>query len=217
MQSIRILAAVLSTSATLAAHAATNFHEGFDDVAALASEGWSNLNLSRVPDGPAWFQGDSVTFTAVDGPAGSYAAANYLTTDVGAIDDWLITPAIKLTGDDVLHFSIQGLPGPWTDNLRILVGDGSAALRTDFKTVSFDISGIPTQWTEISLDLPKDTADGSVRIAFEYYGNFRSSNYMGLDDVSVTGNVATVPEPTSAWLLGLGLGAIALKSRRRRA
>ena len=217
MQLIRILAAVLTTAATVAAQAATTFHEGFDDVAALGSEGWSNLNLSRVPNGPAWFQGDGLTFTGEDGPATSYAAANYLTTGVGAIDDWLVTPAIKLTGGDVLHFSIQGLPGPWTDNLRVLVGDGSAAARTDFKTLNFDISGIPTQWTDIALDLPQASADGSVRIAFEYYGNFRSSNYMGLDDVSVTGNAAAVPEPASAVLLGLGFGAIALKSRRRKA
>jgi hypothetical protein len=212
---IRTIAAVLMTTALGSAQAATNFYEGFEDVAALGTKGWSNLNLSRAPMGEGWFQGSGAEMTAADGTATSYAAVNYLTTGVGAIDDWLITPAIELTGDDVLHFAIQGVPGPWIDNLRVLVGDGSATTRTDFTTVSFDISGIPQQWTDISLDLPSSTANGSVRIAFEYYGTFRTSNFMGLDAISVTGNAAAVPEPTSALLLALGLGATIMRSRRR--
>lgn len=222
MKLIRTIAGAIAITAIGSVNAATNFYEGFDDVSTLQAQGWSNLNYSRAPFGDAWFQGVG-EFTGVGGSDTGYIATNYLTTVVGTIDNWLITPAITLTGGDTLSFYLQGVPdAPWVDSLRVLVGDGSATTRSDFKTTLFNISGMPDEWTEFTLGLPP-TADGSIRIAFEYYGSFTYSNYIGLDEVSVSGNgltsgsppVTAVPEPASALLLALGIGGL-LVSRRLR-
>ena len=52
---------------------------------------------------------------------------------------------------------------------------------------------------------------GVGRFGFEYFGPSDSSNYLGIDTVTVT----AVPEPGTYLLMGLGLAALgALRSRK---
>ncbi len=125
----------------------------------------------------------------------------------------MVTPEIQLTGNDTLHFYVDAISEfPWIDNLRVLVAAGSATSPTEFASTSFDLKNAPPIWLPVQLDLPGNMS--SVRIAFEYYGSFTTSNYLGIDSISVT---SAVPEPATALLMGLGLAGIAQLRRRRMA
>jgi len=70
-------------------------------------------------------------------------------------------------------------------------------------------------WTHGSVMLP-GTADGNL-ISIGFQGNNFSHDNLGnlqIDDVSLTGNPATVPEPSILALMGLGLAGIGYRSHR---
>lgn len=208
MQASKTLAALLAVAALGTANAQTTFFEGFDDVEALPQSGWDIWNLSQEPN-PwyGWFQGYA---GELEDPAHeTFAASNYLSTVRGTLSVWLVTPEITLSGNDVLGFSVATV-GPWADGLRVHIGDGSATTAADFGTTILDIPSMPDTWVDFQPSLPQ--IGKTVRIAFEYYGSFVASNYLGLDSVSVT---SAVPEPGAAALFALGLAGIALHRLRR--
>lgn len=207
-----ITAALFAAAGLGLAQAETIFSEGFEDVASLTSRGWDIWNRSEVPFGPGWFQGSLYPFEgAATGEPSSYAAANYLGTVTGALSTWLVTPAITLTGNDTLGFALRAVgEAPWADSLRVFIADGSATSPEQFTTQIFDMAAVPPLWIDIQPQLP--TTMTTVRIAFEYYGTFAGSNYMGLDNVRVT---SAVPEAGTAAMLALGLAGLALRRRSR--
>lgn len=177
----------------------------------MESRGWERWNLSQEHwqgNYYAWFQGNGGNFSPPDMSHPSFAAVNYLNTVQGTLSVWLVKPEIQITGSDVLAFSLRS-DVPWTDSLRVHGGAGSATTAADFTTTIFGLGDVPEQWIDIQVFLPQ--MGSSVRIAFEYYGTFAGSNYLGLDTVSVT---STVPDAPAAWLLAAGLAGVALRVRR---
>ena len=94
--------AALGTSAAQAAGVEL-LNEGFGNVNGLS--GWTQVNNS-APPGSGWFQGNAALFPARSGAADSYAAVNFLGADngIGTVDNWLITPALDLSGATTLRF-----------------------------------------------------------------------------------------------------------------
>lgn len=210
MHPMRFTAALACAATFGAAQAATTFAEGFDDVASLAASGWDSWNLSpQAAAGSGWFQGNEGVFAAAEGAPSSYAAANFLAADSGPISLWLVTPVVQLSGSDTLSFAFraEGAPG-FADGLRVYVADGSATSALDFTTQIFQFDATPPVWISIAPGLPQFS--GSVRIAFEYFGDAATANYLGLDSVAI---LSAVPEPSAPLLLSLGLAGIALRRR----
>ena len=64
-------------------------------------------------------------------------------------------------------------------------------------------------WTQYTVNLPGLGAGATARFGFEYFGPAVSSNYLGIDTVTV----AAVPEPETYALMAFGLAALAVRRR----
>jgi hypothetical protein len=204
-----IAAAALTLSASAQAAAPISLTEGFDNVAQL--DGWvlNNVNAGAT----SWFQGNTGIFDAQAGAAASYAAASLTAGQApnGAIDNWLITPEITLTGATRITFYTRNAEEGTNDTLGLLFSAGAGTSITGFKTslLSIDSAAYPGDWTRYTADF---TGTGTGRFAFHYTGNFEDSGYIGIDSVSI----AAVPEPSTWLMMGLGLAGVGFMARRSR-
>ena len=187
-------------------------NEGFDNLGGLA--GWTLVNHS-VPAGSGWFQGNPGIFSAQSGAPDSYAAASFLgaANGQGAVDNWLITPVLSLTGLTTFSFytAHEAVAG-FSDFLEVRWAPGGSGGTTGFGTLLATFGGAgspyPADWTAWSSSL---NLQGEGRFAFRYVGYADSLNYVGLDTVRV---VTAVPEPSLYAMLALGLGALGCMRRR---
>jgi hypothetical protein len=210
-----IAAAALSVAAAapLSASAAgvVVLNEGF--TSGPSTPGWVEVNRSAA-GGITWFQGNSGIFSAQAGAANSYAAASYLSAGSanGAVDNWLMTPVLSLTGTSILSFfSRTGDESGFLDKLEVRFASGSGTDPAAFTTLLYTIGAADytNAWTQYSTSF---NFTGSGRFAFRYLGDDASTlNYVGLDSVQV---LTAVPEPSLSLMLGLGLGALGLLRRR---
>lgn len=187
-----------------------------EDFANLAdAPGWVRINRS-IPPGAPWCQGAPDIFAAQAGSPGAYAAASCRSAvhGVGLVDNWLITPALTLSGPTTLSFftSRERVDG-FDDLLEVRFGRGSDTDAAAFDTLLASIGGatdFPAQWQPWHLHL---TVDGTGRFAFRYVGDATRLSHVGLDTVRV---VTHLPEPTSRLLLADGLGVLGLLRRHER-
>lgn len=112
---------------------------------------------------------------------GFFASASYI-NNVGAItpDNWLITPAVNLTGEATLSFWVAGLDASYSEeNFTVYIStngynDFSSAL------VSSTATSVYTQYT---VDLSA-YAGQTVYIAFRHHNTF-DMYWLALDDVEI--------------------------------
>ena len=217
-----------------ASRARADFSENFDDVSALAGQGWTFANKSAPLGITNWFQGNPEVFPAHSGAPNSYIAANFnniLTS--GVISNWAILPTMTLNDGDTVSFysrvpvGVAGFP----DRLEVRLSQNGSSSDTgadattvgDFSTLLLSINPdltneYPTDWTKFTVSLAGLGGPITGRIAFRYFvtdaGPLGSNgNYIGIDTLTVETQV--IPLPT-AGLMG-SVGLLALASRRRRA
>ena len=142
-----------------------------------------------------WFQGNSTVFSAFNGAATSYVAANFqVVTNVNDIDSWLVLPDLTVVAGDVMSFRCRGPLG---------------SSFPDSVTVSYNASGGTTPESAGWVDLGKfkastdgvwelksfvaPTAGTIARFAIRYkvvgggpLGD--NSDYMGIDALEVNGD-----------------------------
>lgn len=125
---------------------------------------------------------------------------------------------------DILHVTLNGsevLSGTWD-----IGGGGNSRVLVDPHGATVGIVNNATH--ELQISLPVTLASGSNQLVFSYESplNFEGTaraGFQGLGDegwglnaVTVSGNLAPVPEPASGALLLGGLGALAWLAKRRR-
>lgn len=188
----------------------TLLSEDFESFAALVGSGWVFTNASASADQP-WFAGNAGVFAAQAGSAGSYAAANFLSSGsaTGAISNWMITPAIQVTGQEILSFFVRAAESGFLDGINLHLSVGGSTALADFTPIGS--TGVaPDAWTPFSLQLPNFGAPTTVRIGFEYaVANALDANYIGIDSVTL----APIPEPSTVLLMGLGVAGLLLRRR----
>jgi hypothetical protein len=206
----KAFAAMALAGMAMSAHANTIvINEGFDTITGangLAAKGWSGVNTSNgVPNG--WFGGSTNIFDGQSGGAGSYVAAGYALDDGAsrAFSNWLYSPVFDATGGATVSFWLRGADDPDfydTVNYGILL-NGALVQMTALATVATD------GWTQYTLTLDHSTV-GTGRFAIQYASNVATSNYVGLDSVTVA-----VPEPASLALIAFGALGLGIARRRR--
>lgn len=198
--------------------------EGFDNVAALQTRGWLNLNFSTLPSGPGFGQGDSSGvdgFAAQAGGPDSYAYAGWAINEAvdskgkptGEIVADLLTPVLALDQTVSLSFYTRTAgPSRFADRLTVGVLIGSEY--SELLSINFSLlrGGYPLDWTQYTVGLGGQGAGATGRFVFEYYlpDAAVAGNYIGLDTVSVQ----VVPEPGTWLMMGLGLAGLSLLRRR---
>lgn len=194
--------------------------EGFDDITTLSGKGWVMANVSSPSAGTDWFQGDNTTaFSAQAGAANAYIASNYLAAPPGGfIDNLLITPYFSLEFNVTLTFYARGdgSAGPgFSDTFAVLAG---ATAQGGIEVVTERLPptlALVDDWTAYTVTLAGLGAGAIGRFAFEYFGDADTSNYIGIDTVTVVAaEPRTVPEPQTLALVALGLAAVAQLRRR---
>ena len=213
----KLLALVLLAASAAPAQAGL-FTENFDNVAGLSASGWTLLNNSAAP-GNTWFQGNSGIFPSYNGAPGSYIAADFLAASSGAIDLWLITPVLNLSGAVNLSFRTRRNDSPFFDTLDVrLSTNGASSNLADFATslvLSRLLSGpdYPIDWAPVSSSVSGLGAGATGRLAFHYTVADVAAlgDYIGIDAVNIA-----LPEPSSPGLALIALLAFGFATRRLR-
>lgn len=206
----KAFAALALAGMAMSAQAGIVTNEGFDTVYGtdgLAAKGWLGVNNSSSGEPNGWIGGNPDSFAAQSGAETSYVAANYrLAGADGTISSWLLSPVFDATGGATVTFWLRAEA---YENYYDQVNFGFN-LNGQFVNMT-PVSVVPTDgWTQYTAVLDAGTV-GMARFGVQYVGDFNTSNYVGLDNVTIT----SVPEPASLALLAFGALGLGIARRRR--
>jgi hypothetical protein len=204
-----LIAATISLAAVSAQANDVLLTENFDDITTLAGSGWTMANSSfpiDPVDGTNWYQGDTGNFAAQSGADNSYIAANYHNAAPGGfILNTLASPTFSTEVAGTISFWARAfIYDGYSDTLNF------AFLGSTLGSFSSQVVTLTGEWTEYTISYAAQGAGSVGRLMFNYFGAADTSNYIGIDTVSVT----AVPEPSTWLLMGLGLAGVVAVRRR---
>jgi hypothetical protein len=212
----KALATMALAGVAMSAQAGIAVQENFNNFTSLAGKGWVFKNAS-MPVGPAptWSAGNFPTFPAqgasADSNDNSYAASQFTNAgDGGMLANWLITPDFYAVNDVQVSFWLRAEAATgFSDQVAFGYSTGGSSAIGDF-IMSAPVTVGTDGWAQYTYTIHGLGAGGRARFAIEHVGAQATSDYVGLDTLSVN-----VPEPASIALVAsglLGLGAL----RRRK-
>ena len=162
----------------------------------LLSEDFENgipstwVNLDADNDGNAWLSSENLS--GVSGHNGSNGCAfscSYYNSTVLTPDNWLITPAITLTGPSSLTFWIAAQDASYAaEHYGVYISTTAGTSPADFTILyeeTLDANGgarVQGTWKQKTVNLANYT--GTIRIAFRHF-NCTDMFYLNIDDVVI--------------------------------
>jgi hypothetical protein len=215
----KALIALALSGAVASAQAGVILEEHFNNFSGLSAAGWV-MTDAGTPGGfltSPWYEGDTSVFAAHDGAAGSYIFSNYDTAPVGgSVNNWMITPEFSTATATVVSLWLRGAYYPgYVDHVAFGFSSGSSAIASFAMNPAIDV---PTAgWTEYTFSFGAQGAGTTGRFAIQYAGPADTSNYIGIDGLTVSTSdvTAAVPEPATMLVMAGGLLGMAAARRRR--
>lgn len=175
---------------TICAKAQTIFSEGFEG--GTLPTGWTMIDSDG--DGVNWRHSSEFLDPGV-GHNSSYCMVSQSydnTTGILYPDNWLITPAINLTGSSTLTFWVCGQDANYSaEHYGVYISTTNASSPSAFTLLGeWTVGQSRTQspWEQKTVDLSNYT--GTVYLAFRHF-NTSDEFYLDLDDITVTANPTT--------------------------
>lgn len=208
-----LMATAISFAALSAQAQTVLLTENFDNYSTLVGSGWVLSNQSStIGTTGGWYQGDQTIFTSQAGGPEAYLAANYnSTTAGGTIANYLFSPTFSTAVAGTISFWARADIAPdYFDTISYGLSSGASTGAPGALSFSTTLTG---DWTQYTVDFASAGAGSVGRFVIEYTGSFETSNYIGIDTLTVT----AVPEPSTWLLMGFGLAGVATVRGRRSA
>jgi hypothetical protein len=168
--------------------------------------GWQVIDNDGSGNGLRLF----TSVTPAGGPSvlphsgGAFWSSNYQNANLaGVIDEWLISPQISVIyAGDSLYFWAGAVGGPFNDSIRVLVSTTDDSLSSFTLLGYFRVDGPPGSWHRYGFSLAAfDTTD--IYFAINYFirdggPGGQHSDFVWIDDVSITGDPSTINSPPTA-------------------
>lgn len=188
---------------------AQSYIENFVEIQDLAYKDWHMKNQSSALGQNDWSQGDVKVFSAYEGGAKDYIAANYNNAsgfgNDNNISNWLITPNRIFRNGDTFSFYTRKRLNTIPDRLEVRFSNNGASTDTgnsatdvgDFSKILLTINpaltktDYPTDWKKYTVTISDLDQPTSGRIAFRYYVTNAglegmNSDFIGIDTVEYT-------------------------------
>lgn len=180
---------------------------GVNDTTGLKARGYKVYYRGGGPQGVAatWFQGNSTVFSAYEGPATGYVAANYqVVTGTNNIDSWLVLPALNVAaGDTIAFWSRSPDASTFPDSITVsysAVGDSvpEAASWVTLGKFKVSIAG----WTRNAFLANAAGSNARFAIRYKVVGGGPTglnSDYSGVDYLTVSNGGGSGGTCTYNW------------------
>lgn len=204
----KIFTLMLALFAMVAVQAQNLLNEDFEN--GIPST-WVNIDADN--DGNSWLSSAGVSgVTGHNGTDGCAYSCSYYDGTVLTPDNWLITPAITLTGPASLTFWIAAQDASYAaEHYGVYISTTAGTTPADFTLLyeeTLDANGgarVQGTWKQKTVNLASYT--GTIRIAFRHF-NCTDMFYMNIDDVVI------FAQPTSPTIEAnpttIDFGAVAL-------
>lgn len=207
------------------------FTEDFDDITALPTLGWEELNMSNPVGTTNYFQGNGAVFPAYSGlDSNSYLGTNYNNTaGTGTISNWMMSPTLTFNNGDSIIFYTRTVDSGATvypDRLQLNISLNGSSNNVgpdefsvgDFSIMALDINpnystsgwpaGYPFTWEKMTYVISGLSGPTSGRFAFRYFVESggpagANSNYIGIDLASYVPAAVGINEISNALSFGV--------------
>lgn len=185
---------------TFCAKAQTIFSEGFENGA--VPTGWTMIDADG--DGVNWKHSAELLSAGVGHNSDYCMLSQSYDNNTGVLypDNWLITPAINLTGASTLQFYVCGQDARYSaEHYGVYICTTTPTSTTNFTQLGeWTVGSNRTQspWELKSVDLSNYT--GTVYIAFRHF-NTSDEFYLDLDDITIFAQPTspTIDVPTTSF------------------
>ena len=148
------------------------------------------LNIDADNDGNAWMEGTAPGVAGHNGSNGCAYSCSYYDGEVLTPDNWLITPAINLTGNSTLTFWVAAQDASYAAEHYGVYISTTGTATSNFTLLfeeTIDANGgsrVQGTWKQKTVNLASYTGQ-TVYIAFRHF-NCTDMFYFNLDDVEIS-------------------------------
>lgn len=168
--------------------------DGVNDTTSLKARGYKVWYRGTGLQGSSatWYQGNTLIFSAFNGPSSGYVAADYkVVSGANNIDSWLVLPRISggiLSGDSLYFYERSPDYDPYIDSMRVMFSVSDSVpegVWTELGRFKTSTSG----WLRKGFVAPTSSVNGRFAIRYCIVNGVHNSDYAGIDALNIVGLV----------------------------